>query len=138
MNNSQENLPVTNTQKGSINGRGYRIVYFNGRKVLEHIAVAESILGKKLPKGAEVHHVNRNRLDNRPENLVICPDIKYHKLLHVRMDALEACGNANYRKCPFCKGYDDTTNMVHNTAARYFYHRECRREYKRSRRCAKQ
>lgn len=136
MDNSHEQLPWSDTQKGSINGRGYRIVYFNGRKVLEHIAVAESVLGKKLPQGAEVHHVNRNRLDNRPENLVICPDVSYHKLLHVRMDALEASGNANYRKCPFCKEYDDTSSMVHNPSARYFYHRACKREYRRLRKCA--
>lgn len=61
----------------------------------EHIRVAEAALGKKLPEGAEVHHLNKNKADNRPTNLVVCPDHAYHMLLHKRARDL---GLAEYFK----------------------------------------
>lgn len=65
----------------------YRTVSKN-KLQYEHITIAEKALGKPLPKGAEVHHVNRIRSDNRPENLVICPSHAYHMLLHARQRKL--------------------------------------------------
>jgi HNH endonuclease len=79
--------------------------------VLEHILVCEKALGKSLPHKAIPHHVNENRSDNRPENLVICQDQAYHALLHMRMRALKACGHASWRKCCYCKQYDAPENL---------------------------
>lgn len=53
--------------------------------VHEHVLVAEAALGKHLPEGAQVHHVNEDRSDNRNRNLVVCQDQSYHQLLHARM-----------------------------------------------------
>lgn len=39
--------------------------------VLEHILVAEQMLGRPLTPEEEVHHKNRDRADNRPENLQV-------------------------------------------------------------------
>jgi hypothetical protein len=72
---------------GHIGANGYVEVHVNGRRTYEHIVVAERALGKPLPKGAVVHHINEVRTDNRPENLVICPNESYHRLLHRRMRA---------------------------------------------------
>lgn len=73
---------------GNIGKNGYVDMHVDGRRVYEHVLVAEKALGKKLPHGAVAHHVNRNRADNRPSNLVICPNEKYHRLLHKRMREL--------------------------------------------------
>ena len=70
---------------GSIGKNGYVDMRIDGRRVYEHVLVAERALGKLLPKGAIVHHMNCDRKDNRPENLVICPNEAYHRLIHKRM-----------------------------------------------------
>jgi hypothetical protein len=72
--------------------------------VYEHIAVAERALGRYLPDGAEVHHVDGNQLNNANRNLVICQDRAYHKLLHVRQRVVDAGGNPNIERiCGTCK-----------------------------------
>lgn len=63
--------------------------------VLEHRLLAEQALGKPLPKGVQVHHVDGNRRNNAPTNLVICQDQSYHLLLHARTRTLRAGGNPN-------------------------------------------
>lgn len=72
--------------------------------VLTHVVVAEAALGKVLPDGAEIHHVNGDSKDNAPANLVICQDAAYHKLLHVRARIVRAGGNPNtHAICSTCR-----------------------------------
>jgi HNH endonuclease len=70
---------------GSSNSAGYIVLTVDGKRVYEHVLKAEKALGKKLPKGAVVHHLNNRPWDNRNENLVVCPSQNYHLLLHRRM-----------------------------------------------------
>lgn len=100
--------------------------------VREHTVIVEKVLGKRLPSEAEVHHVDGNKSNNSHSNLVVCPDIPYHKLLHRRTEALAACGNANWIKCRFCKQYDAPENLTVTTrktkkqnGVLLAYHRAC-------------
>ena len=104
------------------------------RPVPTHIAAAEKAFGHFMPPGAVVHHLNGDPLDNRNENLVICPDEAYHNLLHIRLEAYQACGDANKRRCYVCKDYDSLSVLLEvrkaGRAVTTFYHSECRKAYR--------
>lgn len=117
--------------KGAPSPHGDGYVTVGGR--LEHIVVAERALGHQLPAGAVVHHVNEDRSDNRPCNLVICPDKAYHALLHQRMRAMADCGNPNWRRCAFCGRYDAPENLYIPPVRGTIEHRACGRAYRAAR-----
>ena len=119
---------------GSRTLRGYRHIRLRGGKgryEFEHTLVAEQALGRPLPTGACVHHVNAQRADNRPANLVICESRAYHTLLHRRMRAYHACGQANWRKCGYCGQYDEPTNIYIPPRGLSTHHRSCRNRFQR-------
>lgn len=127
---------VNRTQPG-FGTKGYKFDYASGRQV--HVAVAERALGRRLPKGACVHHVDENRRNNDPTNLVICPDNAYHRLLHKRMAAYDACGHADWLKCPFCKQYDAPSNLVMRERSGRpgnftWHHAKCKAEHSKEKR----
>jgi hypothetical protein len=47
--------------------------------VLEHRLVAEKKIGRLLTADEHVHHINRNKHDNRPENLEVLMKEIHHK-----------------------------------------------------------
>jgi hypothetical protein len=94
--------------------KGYLVVGKSGKQAAVHKAIVERILGKPLPPGAVVHHMDNNPLNNANGNLVVCPSQAYHALLHRRRRAYDACGRADWRRCANCKEYDDPANMTPN------------------------
>lgn len=112
--------------------RGYRIFTVDGRRVREHVAIAEKALGRPLPAGAIVHHVDEDRSNNRNNNLVICQDSSYHHHLHQNLIALRGCGHADWRKCVYCHRYDDPQNLLkEGIKSPRHVHRECRNTTRR-------
>lgn len=114
-------------QGSQVNG-GY-VRYSLGKA--HHIVLAEKALGRALPKGVQVHHVDEDKKNNNPSNLVICPNQQYHMLLHKRRDALIATDNPDMRRRNFCKCWDIVENMYISKTGQH--HRACINNYNQQR-----
>lgn len=124
-NGERSNMPRwPNGSRPRVMARGYVIVKdihhpradSNGY-VYQHIIVAEGALGRPLKAPNCIHHVNENKSDNRPRNLVICEDQAYHSLLHVRQRVIERGGDPNTQKiCAACGELLPKTQFYSNRA----------------------
>lgn len=56
---------------GCITAHGYHIIYVDGKRVPEHRRVAAQKLGRPLRSGEVVHHIDGNRQNNHPDNLMV-------------------------------------------------------------------
>ena len=103
--------------------------------VFRYLLIAERALGRAIPKGCDVHHVNEIPDDDRGGNLVICEDTNYHRLLHRRTLALREFGDSNAHKCKYCKQWGLDLRTYSRSA---WHHIECHKKaliesYKRRR-----
>jgi len=69
-------------KKTYIDENGYRRFIDSNKPV--HRWVARKNIGRKLYYGEVVHHRNGNKLDNRPENLLVCKNQAEHEAIHQR------------------------------------------------------
>jgi hypothetical protein len=71
----------------TVNSDGYAIAVIGDVRGLEHVLIAEKSLGRKLWPKEVVHHINGDKLDNRPENLLVCSQ-SMHRRIHDQMSRL--------------------------------------------------
>ena len=72
---------VGNRPRLGIQSMGYMQTTVNGRTMLEHRRVMEALVGP-LALHEVVHHIDRNKLNNDPSNLLLLPDQAYHRWVH--------------------------------------------------------
>lgn len=110
----------------------------NYRSERVHRLRAERALGRPIPKGGHVHHVDGDTW-NPAARLVLCEDTSYHWLLERRTKALRACGHADWLWCGLCRQYDAPANLKLMSWAKQgnrqhvVRHAKCHRDYARLR-----
>jgi hypothetical protein len=89
---------------GRINSNGYRMVYApdhprstgpSRNYVYEHVLVAEQTLGRFIVPPEVVHHIDGDKLNNAPENLMVCANQAEHMRVH-RDELIEAAYHAGF------------------------------------------
>lgn len=74
------NNTVNSYRGGTIAQNGYKYIEIDGVQREEHRVIMERILGRPLHSDEIVHHINGDKLDNRPENLMITTRSEHRKL----------------------------------------------------------
>lgn len=69
---------------------------FQNTNIPIHRFAASKKLGRKLNAGEVVHHINRNKLDNRPSNLWIFKNQAQHSYFH-KKDAFKFGWKISYQ-----------------------------------------
>jgi hypothetical protein len=59
----------------------------------EHVLVCEKFIGRELKTqrgcmGEQVHHIDGDKMNNEIDNLLLCPDTRYHKLIDCQLHKL--------------------------------------------------
>lgn len=74
---------------------GYKVLSNKGHRIYEHRYVVEKSIGRKLKPWEHVHHKNKNKLDNRIENLELLRASEHHRKHGIELDdkSCLTCGN---------------------------------------------
>jgi hypothetical protein len=118
-------------KKIGTDSHGYKRVWVPDRQgsIREHVLVAENMNCGPLAPGSVIHHKDKDKTNNNPDNLVICSSHSDHMEIHRSEKALKACGHSGWKKCRICKQYDNPTNLYVN--GRTVHHRKCARDKQR-------
>lgn len=128
---------ATNWKGGTITIRGYKYKYAPNHPnatqkgyVFEHRLVIEKKLGRYLKPEEEVHHINKDRSDNRLNNLELMKRGE-HQRMHKMNGRINAWAR-DYDACLKCKRTDRRHNakgLCVACDANRRYHNKCK-EYK--------
>jgi len=94
--------------------------FFRLQHKMENRCIILGKIGIEINHTKVIHH--HCNFDGSFE-LVLCQDQAYHKLLHIREDAIRYSGNVNWRRCTYCKQYDAPENLTINIKG--IYHSKC-------------
>ena len=79
---------------------GYRIISTGEGQKREHRIIVEQVIGRELSPDEIVHHIDGNRANNNPDNLMIFPNHRTHAEHHAALRAEEQKDKGKFcRKC---------------------------------------
>ena len=117
-------------------GNAYKKITYKGERKKEHRIKIEILLNRKLKSWNQIHHRDGNGFNNSNDNLIVCENSAYHKLIERREKAYRITGDPTKRRCWFCKQWDNINNMrAYNLIKRYvpdYEHIKCSNDYKKA------
>ena len=100
--------------------------------VYEHVLVAEEMLGRPLTKCETVHHIDRNKKNNSPDNLMIFASMPEHTSFHNGGQAWSNDGliwhTARKVRYRFCIECGKPFISRHRSAQQKYCSKECARK----------
>lgn len=121
---------VAKWTRGTLSQQGYYMVGVCGCTYYVHRLIAETFIGP-IPKGMEVDHINRNRADNRLENIRIVTRSENHRNMPPHDRVTERGGThyyedeKQYRREHYSKNKDKLLEYnAHRYQARCKTHRQ--------------
>jgi HNH endonuclease len=91
---------------GHVDFQGYRKIHVNGKRVREHRYVMEQHIGRPLQGDENVHHINKDKSDNRIENLRLFSTVSEHLKVEHDLNATET-----HRECCICHEFKPRTEF---------------------------
>lgn len=95
---------------------GYKMLYMPEHHradstgcVYEHVVVAEQKIGRQLAENEVVHHIDENKSNNSPENLMVFANIAEHTAYHNTHEAYQENGvwfsqrKRQIIECAYCR-----------------------------------
>lgn len=75
-----------------LTGSGYPSVTIGGKRFLVHRLEMERMIGKDIPENMEVHHLDGNKMNWSPGNLLLL-SLREHRIFHAKERIISAGGN---------------------------------------------
>jgi radical SAM superfamily enzyme YgiQ (UPF0313 family) len=73
---------IKESLSGPVGNEYVEVAWARRKRAKKHVLVAEGVLGRKLIYPEQVHHIDGDRLNNRPVNLEVVASKKEHMLRH--------------------------------------------------------
>lgn len=68
--------------------RGVKTYRQGGKRKFVHRGVVEHILGRPLSRDEIVHHIDLDKLNNNPHNLLLCKNKSFHRKVHLQLESI--------------------------------------------------